>query len=175
MRGWAGVGVGACSTEGVGDGPDPAGGRFGHHSRCSAPAWGAMPDLSSKAAQWSISLPSLRCCRRFGALTPTGPSEGVKQHNGRFSYRVCDVAVGLAPLTFSRPDFRYTKISARPGSGFVYTNFSGGRGFPLGGDVEEIGYCQRKKIRSHGTSWYHFFTSLLIVCGGDLDKNGRFS
>ena len=29
VRGWAGVG--ACSAEGVGDGPDPAGGRLGHH------------------------------------------------------------------------------------------------------------------------------------------------
>ena len=28
VRGWAGVG--ACSAEGVGDGPDPAGGRLGH-------------------------------------------------------------------------------------------------------------------------------------------------
>ena len=34
VRGWAGVG--ACSAEGVGDGPDPAGGRLGHHSRSSA-------------------------------------------------------------------------------------------------------------------------------------------
>ena len=31
VRGWAGVG--ACSAEGVGDGPDPAGGWLGHHSR----------------------------------------------------------------------------------------------------------------------------------------------
>ena len=29
VRGWAGVG--ARSAEGVGDGPDPAGGRLGHH------------------------------------------------------------------------------------------------------------------------------------------------
>ena len=35
---------------------------------------------------------------------------------------------GLAPLTRAGPDFRYTKISARPGSDFIYTNFSGGRG-----------------------------------------------
>ena len=28
VRVWAGVG--ACSAEGVGDGPDPAGGRLGH-------------------------------------------------------------------------------------------------------------------------------------------------
>ena len=34
VRGWAGVG--ACSAEGVGDGPDPAGGGLGHHSRRSA-------------------------------------------------------------------------------------------------------------------------------------------
>ena len=77
------------------------------------------------------------CCRRFGALTPAGP------------------------------DFRYTKNSARPGSDFIYTNFSGGRGFPLGGDVEEIGHFQRGKLRSHGTI---FFTSLLILCGGDLEE-----
>ena len=32
VRGWAGVG--ACSAEGVGDGPNPAGGRLGHRSRC---------------------------------------------------------------------------------------------------------------------------------------------
>ena len=31
---WAGVD--ACSAEGVGDGPDPAGERLGHHSRSSA-------------------------------------------------------------------------------------------------------------------------------------------
>ena len=41
VRGWAGVG--ACSAEGVGDGPDPAGGRLGHHSRSSAPVRRAMP------------------------------------------------------------------------------------------------------------------------------------
>ena len=34
VRGW--TGVGACSAEGVGDGLDPAGGRLGHRSRCSA-------------------------------------------------------------------------------------------------------------------------------------------
>ena len=33
VRGWAGVG--ACSAEGVGDGPNPAGGRLGHRSRSS--------------------------------------------------------------------------------------------------------------------------------------------
>ena len=45
VRGWAGVG--ACSAEGVGDGPDPAGGRLGHHPRSSryrsAPVRRAMP------------------------------------------------------------------------------------------------------------------------------------
>ena len=73
----------------------------------------------------------------------------------------------MAPLTLAGPDFRYTKISARPGSDFIYTNFSGGRGFPLGDDVEEIGNFQRGKLRSH---WTIFFTSLLILCGGDLDE-----
>ena len=65
------------------------------------------------------------------------------------------------------PDFRYTKNSARPGSDFIYTNFSGGLGFPSGGDVEEIGHFQIEKLRSHGTI---FFTSLLILFGGDLDE-----
>ena len=78
--------------------------------------------------KWLILLAYSRCSRSFGALTPAGPSEGVKQHNGRFSDRICDVAVGLAPLTFAGPDFRYTKNSARPESDFIKTNFSGGRG-----------------------------------------------
>ena len=107
------------------------------------------------------------CRGRFGRLPRAGPSEGGKQHTRRFSYRDYDVAVGLAPLRLAGPDFRYTKISARPGSDFIYTNFSGGRGFPLGGDVEEIGHFQKRKLRSHGTI---FFTSLLILCAGDLDE-----
>ena len=68
------------------------------------------------------------CRGRFGALTFAGPSEGSKQHTGRFSYRDCDVAVGLAPLRRTGTDFWYTKISARPGSDFIYTNVSAGRG-----------------------------------------------
>ena len=64
------------------------------------------------------------------------------------------------------PDFRYTKNSARPGSDFIYTNFSGGRGFPLGGDVEEIGHFQRGDY----VYMVPFFTSLLILCGGDLEE-----
>ena len=36
-----------------------------------------------------------------------------------------------------------------------------------GGDVEEIGHFQIEKLRSHGTI---FFTSLLILCEGDLDE-----
>ena len=69
--------------------------------------------------------------RRFGGLTPAGP------------------------------DFRYTKNSARPGSDFIYTNFSGGRGFPLGGDVEEIGHFQRGKLRSHGTIFFHIIANFV--------------
>ena len=126
-----------------------------------------MPVERSKTAQSLRLLADSGCRGRFGALTPAGPSEGGKQHIGRFSYRDCDVAVGLAPLRLAGPDFRYTKISARPGSDFIYTNFSGGRGFPLGGDVEEIGHFQIEKLRSHGTI---FFTSLLILFGGDLDE-----
>ena len=93
------------------------------------------------------------------------PRKTVKQHNRCFYWLTRDVAVGLAgfrapgrprcrrfgALTPAGPDFRYTKNSARPGSDFIYTNFSGGRGFPLGGDVEEIGNFQTRKIRSHGT------------------------
>ena len=73
----------------------------------------------------------------------------------------------MAPLTRAGPDFRYTKISAQPGSDFIYTNFSGGLDFPFGGDVEEIGHFQRRKLRSRGTI---FSTSLLILCGGDLEE-----
>ena len=50
---------------------------------------------------------------------------------------------------------------------FIYTNFSAGRGFPLGGDVEEIGNFQSGKLRSHGTI---VFTSLLNLYGGDLEQ-----
>ena len=80
--------------------------------------------VCSKTAQRLVLLSYSRCRRRFGALTPAGPSEGAKQHTGRFSYRDCDVAVGLAPLRLAGPDFRYTKISARPGSEFIYTKIA---------------------------------------------------
>ena len=114
---------------------------------------------------------------RFGRLTPAGPSEGAKQHTGRFSYGDCDVAVGLAPLRLAGPDFRYTKISARPGSDFIYTMFSGGRDpdfiYTNFSGGRAWGRCrgnwpfQKRKLRSHGTI---FCTSLLILCGGDLDE-----
>ena len=69
VRGWAGVG--ACSAEGVGDGPDPAGGRLGHHSRRSG--------FSSA----------------FSYFEPC-PRKPVKQHNGCVYWLTRDVAVGLA-------------------------------------------------------------------------------
>ena len=103
----------------------------------------------------------------LAGFRPPGRVKTESSTLGDFFYRHCDVAVGLAPLRLAGPDFRYTKISARPGSDFIYTNFSGGRGFPLGGDVEEIGHFQKRKLRSHGTI---FFTSLLILCGGDLEE-----
>ena len=93
------------------------------------------------------------------------PRKTVKQHN-RCVYWLTR-AGEVAPLRLAGPDFRYTKISARPGSDFIYTNFSGGRGFPLGGDVEEICHFQMERLRSHGTI---FFTSLLILFVGDLEE-----
>ena len=75
-------------------------------------------------------------------LRPPGRVKEKAAHRSIFLPVDCDVAVGLAPLRLAGPDFRYTKNSARPGSDFIYTNFSGGRGFPLGGDVEEIGRFQ---------------------------------
>ena len=160
--------MGACSAEGVGDGLDPTGGRLGHRLRSSGfLAFIAMPAQASKTAQSLLLLAYSGCRGRFGALTPAGPSERAKQHIGRFSYRACDVAVGLAPLRLAGPDFRYTKISARPGSDFIYTNFSGGRGFP------PWGRCRGNWLFSKGETtftWYNFSTSLLILCGGDLDE-----
>ena len=49
-----------------------------------------------------------------------------------------------------------------------YTNFSGGRGFPLGGDVEEIGHFQSGQ---YTFTWYIFFAS---PPGGDVKKMGDF-
>ena len=68
------------------------------------------------------------------------------------------------------PDFRYTKNSARPGSDFIYTNFSGGRGFPLGGDVEEIGHFRRRKLRS--VQFFHII--VIFLCSGDLEEMIEF-
>ena len=71
VRGWADVG--ACSAEGVGDGPDPADGRLGHHSRRSGPARRATPAYASRTAQRLILLAYSRCYRSFLArLRPPG-------------------------------------------------------------------------------------------------------
>ena len=72
----------------------------------------------------------------------------------------------MAPLRLAGPNFRYTKNSARPGSDFIYTNFSGGLGFPSGGDVEEIGHFQIEKLRSHG----NIFHIIANFVWGDLDE-----
>ena len=106
------------------------------------------------------------CHGRFGRLPRAGPSEGGKQHTRGFSYRDCDVAVGLAPLRLAGADSRYRIPRGRDPILSTQTS-SGGRGFPLGGDVEGIGNFQRGKLRSHGTI---VFTSLLILCGGDLEE-----
>ena len=93
------------------------------------------------------------------------PRKTVKQHN-RCVYWLTR-AGEVAPLRLAGPDFRYTKNSARPGSDFIYTNFSGGLGFPSGGDVGKICHFQ---IDETTFTWDHFFTSLLILFGGDLDE-----
>ena len=78
VRGWAGVG--ACSAEGVGDGPDPAGGRLGHHSRSSAFRSGsgrrAMPAYASKTAQWL----RVRAARRPGPARRLPPPPSMHPH-----------------------------------------------------------------------------------------------
>ena len=60
-------------------------------------------------------------------LRPPGRVKEQSSILGDFIYRDCVVAVSLAPLRLAGPDFRCTKISARPGSDFIYTNVSGGR------------------------------------------------
>ena len=85
VRGWADVG--ACSAEGVGDGPNPAGGRLGHRSRC--------PGFRSG----------------FYFLEPC-PRKPVKQHNRCFYWLTRDVAVGLAGF---RPPGRVKEKSSTLG------------------------------------------------------------
>ena len=96
VRGWAGVG--ACSAEGVGDGPDPAGGRLGVLWRRS----GTHAEKASKHDQWSLLLAYSRCCLRFSPLMPAGPDftprNPGKRYNCIFYWLTRHVALVLACL-----------------------------------------------------------------------------
>ena len=133
VRGWAGVG--ACSADGVGDGPDPAGERLGHHSRSSAfssaPAQRqfGVPCLRNPVEQHNGSLLAYSRCRRSsGPLMPAGPRKPVKRNNGRFYWLTRDVS--LVFVDFHAPGRILGTQTFRAAGGcphVAYTHFSGCR------------------------------------------------